>query len=120
MPENPEPPPVQTDFSQPPSIGSYPRAQADSTMNKLIPTGNPPALIAYYLAIFGLIPGFCLFLSPAAIVLGFIGLKKIRETPGLPGKAHAMVGIILGGIVTLICLVGVIAIIIANLNQRGS
>ena len=114
MSENPEPPPIQQDFRQPPGPASYSRPQTDSPMSKMIPTANPPALIAYYLAIFGLVPGFCLVLSPAAVVLGIVGLKRIQSTPGLPGKAHALIGIILGGIVTAICVVVVMLAINAS------
>lgn len=119
MSENPEPPPVQQDFSQPPGPTSYAPPTSDSPMSKMIPTANPPALIAYYLAIFGLVPGFCLVLSPAAVVLGIVGLKKIQANPELPGKVHAMIGIILGGIVTVICAVVGVMAINASLASRG-
>lgn len=110
-------PPVQTapeksfDYSQPPS---FQQSVAPST-TKLIPTGNPKALIAYYLGIFGLIPGLCLFLGPAALVLGIGGLRAYRLNTPIEGKAHAWVGIILGSISTLTCLAILVA---ALMNKR--
>ena len=87
-----------------PAPGPPPMRQT-STMEKVVPTQNPPALIAYYLAVFGLIPGVCIILGPCAVILGFVGLNKIKHEPGLPGKAHAWVGIIGGILETVIALV---------------
>lgn len=68
----------------------------------LIPYHNSQALIAYYLAIFSLIPCFGFPLGIAAVVLGIMGLKKSRKNPEVKGAAHAYVGIILGGLMALI------------------
>jgi hypothetical protein len=100
--EPPQAPPIQMDYSQPP-VYSPP-----SVTDKLIPTSNPRALLAYYLGIFGLVPGFCLFLSPAAIVYGVIGLKAVKSNPQIGGKSHALAGIILG----TISLLGLLAVVI--------
>ncbi len=83
-------PPVQTDFSRPPVP-----SQASLT-DRLVPASNPRSLIAYYLGVFGLIPGCCVVLSPAAIVLGIMGLKHFNKHPEAGGKAHSLTGIILG------------------------
>ena len=45
----------------------------------IIPTKNPPALVAYYMAIFSLIPCVAILLGPAAAISGFVGLKKVKE-----------------------------------------
>lgn len=92
-------PPVQADFSQPPQY-----AKPAST-NKLIPIANPRALVAYYLAIFSLVPGFCLLLGPGAIIYGFLGLREFNQNPQIGGKFHAWIGIILGGFTTLAAVV---------------
>ncbi|MGC1276374.1 MAG: GYF domain-containing protein [Planctomycetaceae bacterium] len=76
-------------------------SQGDST-GGLIPYKNAPALIAYYLAVFSLIPCLGLPLGIAAVVLGVMGLKKRKENPAISGTAHAWIGIVLGGIMTLI------------------
>jgi hypothetical protein len=68
----------------------------------LIPYKNTPALIAYYLGIFSLIPCFGLLLAIPALILGIIGLQKRAQNPAVKGAAHAWVGIVLGGICTLL------------------
>lgn len=84
--------------------GSPPVAAArqGDTTGGIIPYKNAPALIAYYLAVFSLIPCFGLPLGIAAVVLGIMGLKKRKENPAVSGTAHAWIGIVLGGIMTLI------------------
>lgn len=75
--------------------------QGDAT-GGVIPYKNMPALIGYYCAIFSLIPCVGLPLGIAAVVLGILGLSKKKKQPQVKGTAHAMVGIILGGITTLL------------------
>lgn len=70
----------------------------DDTTSGLIPTKNPNALIAYYLAVFSLIPCTGLFTGIAALILGLKGLSFGKEHPEVKGIAHAWVGIILGGL----------------------
>ncbi len=67
----------------------------------LIPTSNPAALMAYYCAVFSIIPVFGLLLGPIALILGVVGLQKIKTDPRLAGTAHAWIGLALGGVVTL-------------------
>jgi len=85
-----------------PPVGQYPhpaqpRHQPDNTMGGLIPYKNQSALLAYYLAVFSLIPCFGLFLGIAAFILGLKGLRYAKEQPEAKGATHAWVGIILGG-----------------------
>src|ERR1051325_4995978 len=47
----------------------------DDPVSKVVPYRNPQALIAYYLAIFSLIPCVGLLLGAVAFVLGLLGLK---------------------------------------------
>jgi len=100
-PPPPAPPPVQTPYpAYPPT---YPQPAAPSSgMDALIPTKNPNALIAYYLGVFSLIPCIGLLLAVPALILGIKGLKFANEHPESKGKAHALVGIIMGGLFTLI------------------
>jgi len=67
-------------------------------MQTLIPTKNAMALAAYYTGVFSLIPCVALVLGPIAVFLGIRGLRACRENPEMPGKAHAIVGIVLGAI----------------------
>ena len=63
----------------------------------LIPYKNSPALIAYYLGVFSLIPLIGVLLGIPAFFLGLKGLRVAREHPEARGKAHAWVGILVGG-----------------------
>jgi hypothetical protein len=74
----------------PPSLGDH-----------IIPIKNPKALIGYYLGVFSLIPCMAMVLGPAAVILGVLGLRARAENPNLPGKAHSIVAIVLGGLTTI-------------------
>ncbi|HOX07477.1 MAG TPA: hypothetical protein PK280_13825 [Planctomycetota bacterium] len=94
--------------------GSGPsRAEAGDPVSVIVPYKNPKALIGYYLAVFGLVPGIGLILGPAAVVLGALGLRDRRRNPAMHGLAHAIVALVLGGIDTLYHLVGIVALIVA-------
>ena len=75
-----------------------PYAPSDGTFGGLIPTRNPSALTAYYLAVASLIPLLGIFLGIAAFVLGIKGVKFAKAHPEAKGAVHAWVGIIVGGI----------------------
>ena len=89
-----------------------------SGINAVIPYKNPKALIAYYLAIFSLIPFLGMPLGLAAFVLGILGLRFRRTHPTAGGAAHAWIGIILGGLCGFgylaLILLAVVAAISAN------
>jgi len=67
----------------------------------LIPYKNAKALASYYCGVFALIPCLGAILGPIALVLGFMGLAHANKMPESKGKAHAIVGIVLGGLVIL-------------------
>jgi len=93
-------------------------AAADNPMSAVIPYKNPKALVAYYLAIFSLIPCIGIPLGIAALVLGVLGLKAAKEHPQSHGKVHAWIGIILGGLCGFGYLIGMIAMIIAGSTRH--
>lgn len=70
--------------------------------DQIIPARNPQALIGYYLGVFSLIPCFALLLGPAALILGILALKARKAKPNLPGQAHAITAIVLGGLTSLV------------------
>ena len=70
----------------------------DNTMGGMMPTGNGPALAAYYLGVFSVIPFVGIPLGIFAAIMGIRGLRKIRENPAVKGKIHSWVGIIAGGL----------------------
>ena len=85
-----------------PSVAAKATSNGRDATGGVIPYKNAPALIAYYLAVFSLIPILGLPLGLAAVVLGFFGLAKRRANPAVRGTAHAWIGIVLGGLTTLL------------------
>lgn len=85
----------------------------NGTLGGLIPYKNAKALSAYYLAVFSLIPFFGIFLGIAAFILGLKGLKFAKEHPESKGKAHAWIGILVGGICGLGYLILTVILIIS-------
>ncbi len=75
--------------------------QGDST-GGVIPYKNPPALAAYYLGLFSLFPLLGLFLAIPAFIFGIMGLRKRRQNPAVKGSIHAWIGIVMGGLFTVI------------------
>jgi Domain of unknown function (DUF4190) len=75
---------------------------APTAVEVLIPYKNGAALTAYYLAVFSILCGFVLGIP--AVVLGIMGLRRARLHPEARGKVHAWVGIVLGGLMTLVSL----------------
>jgi hypothetical protein len=97
----------------PPVATATAAAIEDNPMSKVVPYKNPKALVAYYLAIFSLIPCVGLLLGMAALILGILGLKAANAHPSAHGKVHAWVGIILGGLCAAGNLVGLVLIIVS-------
>lgn len=98
----------------PPIPPPMPQAPGDPT-GGLIPYKNAPALAAYYLGVFSVIPVLGLFLGLAALVLGIMGLRKASRQPEVKGKVHAWIGIIVGGFfglgylaLTVLIIVGIV------------
>ena len=77
----------------------------------VIPYKNAMALTAYYLSVFSLIPCAGALLGPAAVICGCLGLIHANKHPAASGKAHAIVGIVLGGITGLLNIGGPIVLI---------
>jgi hypothetical protein len=67
----------------------------------IIPYKNGLALASYYCGVFSLIPILGMVLGPIALVLGFLGFRYAGRHRKAGGTAHAIVGIILGGLVLL-------------------
>lgn len=84
-----------------PHCGQALGPQGDAT-GGLIPYKNPCALVAYYLGLFSLFPLLGFFLAVPALILGVIGLRKRKLQPEIKGAAHAWIGIVMGGLFTLI------------------
>lgn len=72
------------------------REEGDAT-GGVIPYKNTPALIAYYMGVFSLIPCLAIPLGITAMILGIVGIRKYNENPRVAGVVHAWIGIIMGG-----------------------
>ena len=68
----------------------------------VIPYKNPPALIAYYCGVFSLIPIIGIVAGIPGVIFGFVGLSRSRANPPIKGAVHAWIGIILGGLATVL------------------
>ncbi len=86
--------------------------QGDAT-GGIIPYKNPPALTAYYCAIFSLVPFLGIVLGIPAVILGVVGLRKRKANPVISGAVHAWIGIVLGGLTTL-AWIGLFVLIVAS------
>ena len=73
---------------------------APNALEHVIPTRNAPAIAAWYLGVFGLIPGLGLPLAVAAIAMGIMGLKRASEVK--VGLWHSILGLFLGVIVLFV------------------
>lgn len=73
----------------------------DGGVSSLIPYRNGMALASYYVGVFSLIPCLGALLGPTAIILGILGLRHAGRNPQAKGKAHAIVGIVLGSLTAL-------------------
>jgi hypothetical protein len=102
----------------PPTSGQS--SDSDST-GGLIPYKNPHALIAYYLGLFSLLPFFGLFLAIPAFILGIMGLQRRKRNPAIRGSVHAWIGIVMGGMMTLLwgglILMGIIAALMSSAGR---
>lgn len=114
------PPPVPGSAAYPPGYVPYyyqpPAADVPDATGGIIPYKNPKALMAYYCAVFALIPGFGLVLGPIAFFLGLAGLRYYKQHPAVKGAVHAWIGIILGGCCSLFNLAGLVLMIYSMLT----
>jgi uncharacterized protein YqgC (DUF456 family) len=85
------------DYDAPmPESPARPRKQGGDGFATVVPYRNGAALAAYYMGVFGLIPGVGFVLGPLALIFGIVGLVKARKNPKAHGTGHAIVGILLG------------------------
>lgn len=70
---------------------------ACSPFGSCFPAANGPALAAYYLGVFTLVPLFGALAAVPAVTCGLAGTRRARFLPGQEGGAHAWTGLVLGG-----------------------
>ncbi len=95
----------------------YPSSEGDAT-GGLIPYKNPHALIAYYLGLFSLFPCLGLLLAIPAFILGIMGLKRVKKNPAIRGTVHAWIGIVMGGLMTVVWSAGIVLLIVASVFSK--
>lgn len=84
----------------------------------LIPYKNPAALAAYYCGVFSLVPILGIVVGVPGVILGIAGLRKKRATPVVKGSVHAWIGIVLGGLTTLLWGGLIVLMIVAVLRGK--
>lgn len=94
------------------------REEEGDATGGLIPYKNGKALAAYYTAVFSLIPCLGAILGPIAVVLGVMGLNYAKQHPRASGRAHAIVGIVLGGLTAIGNIGAVIAMAVAAATAK--
>ena len=94
----------------PPPLGGI-RSEGGGGLNAVIPYKNVRALVAYYFAVFSVIPILGMPLGFIGMALGISGLRFQRQHPRAGGKVHAWIGIVLGGL----CGFGYLALIILGI-----
>jgi len=106
-------------------IGTAPSAvPSDDTVATIVPYKNAPALIGYYLGVFSLsacIPFIGIIgigMAIAAVICGMNGLRRATEHPEAHGRVHAWIGIIGGGLCTILGL-AINAIVIFAIVRSG-
>ena len=104
------------DFDDQPRVRRRDEEEGDVT-GGLIPYKNGKALMSYYCGVFSLIPCLGALLGPIAVLLGFLGFSYANKHPRASGKAHAIVGIVLGLLTTLGHLGVIILIAIGALSK---
>jgi hypothetical protein len=76
------------------------------------------ALVAYYLAVFSLIPFVGIFLGLAAFVLGILGLRFRHRNPRAGGAVHSWIGVIVGGLFGFGYLAATLFLVFATLGKH--
>jgi hypothetical protein len=94
-------------------------APPPDAVETFVPYKNGKALAAYYCGVFSLLPIIGMPLGIVAFVLGIMGLRAAKRDPRIRGKAHAWVGIIMGGICgfawTALVVLSIVGMVIAAL-----
>jgi uncharacterized protein YqgC (DUF456 family) len=72
------------------------RRKGGGAVSHVVPYTNPMALAGYYCGFGSLLPALGCLLGPIAVVLGIMGLVKVKKNPEAHGTAHAITGILLG------------------------
>lgn len=97
-------------------------ANGPSAIERLAtPVGRPAsAIIAGYAGLFAIVPMFGLPFAVTALWCGISALRQIKATSGLAGRGRAWFGIVIGGLMTVISLMGLVLIIIGVMSETAN
>ena len=85
-----------------------PGAMDDPAMRYILPVNTSVlSILAGYAGLFAVL---C-FPAPIALVLGILALVQLKKNPELHGHGRAIFAIVMGGIGTLLLLVGLVALL---------
>jgi hypothetical protein len=107
-PRRPKPPPRDEDDLDEARF----RREEDNIVQTFIPYKNPKSLVAYYCGVFSLIPCLGLILGPIALIFGILAWKYYNRHATAGGLGHAITGVILGTVTTLLNFGAVILVLI--------
>jgi hypothetical protein len=96
-PQRPKPPPRDED-----DLDEARFRREGDVVQTFIPYKNPKSLVAYYCGVFGLIPCLGLILGPIALIFGILAWKYSNRHPTAGGLGHAITGVILGTVTSLL------------------
>ena len=98
---------------------SKPGSNKGDATGGVIPYKNIPALLGYYMGLISLFPILGILFAIPAFVLGIVGLRERATNPAVKGSVHAWIGVIMGGLCTLLwgvpIALGIIAWIVSSL-----
>ena len=78
------------------------RIRRPDAVETFIPYRNPMGLTAYYLGVFSFIPCLGLALGPAALIFGVVGVRYRKRHQTAGGMGHAISGIVMGSLTSLV------------------
>jgi len=118
IPPNEQNPFSEQAYSEPAAVPPQKWQEQGDGTGGMIPYKNAPALLAYYLGVFSLVPCLGFFVAVPAVVLGIVGLRNAKRNPVVRGQVHAWIGIIAGSIFSLVwgglMIMGLIGILTAG------
>ena len=73
--------------------------------------------MAYCLGVVSVLPPFGAFLGIPALILGIAGLRYQRRHPETNGGFHAWMGVVLGGVFSLVYLTLIVLVVVTVVVQ---
>jgi hypothetical protein len=114
QPRRPKPPPRDEDDLDEDRF----RREDDDIVRTFIPYKNPKSLVAYYCGVFALIPCLGLILGPIALIFGILAWKDYHQHNTAGGLGHAITGVILGAVTSLLNYGGLVFVSLAYFLKR--